>query len=415
MNKAHEQPGLRKSLNLPLIILYGLGTTIGGGIYVLIGRVAARAGFFAPVSFLVAGLMVVFTALAFAELSSRFPRSAGEAVYVNEGLRLKILAVLVGLFVVAAGIISSAALAIGFAGYLRTLIDIPAWSAIAGIVVLLALLAAWGIGQSVAVASLVTLAEIGGLIIILWVGRDVFTELPSRIPDLIPPMNGAAWAGIFAGSFLAFYAFIGFEDMVNVAEEVKNARRVLPVAIVLTLAITLTLYLSVALVAVLAVPLHQLAASNAPLAFIYESRTGRSGTIISIIGIFAVLNGALIQIIMASRVLYGMASERWIPSVLGRVDRRTQTPQIATAVVAILVLVLAIGFTIETLAEFTTLIILVNAFLVNASLWRLKVRRGKRGGGLDLPRWVPVAGMLISLLFAVLVARDLGLPLWQIF
>lgn len=398
---------LRRSLGLPLLTLYGLGTTIGAGIYVLIGRVAARAGLYAPVSFLLAALMVLLTALTFAELSSRYPKSAGEAVYVKEAFGAQTLAMLVGLLVVFNGIVSSAALANGFVGYFQTFVAIPEWAIILGVVALIVLLSCWGIGESVTAAAVVTIIEIGGLMLIVWAGGDGLVKLADSPSLVVPPFSTGAWAGILGGSFLAFYAFIGFEDMVNVAEEVKNVRRTLPIAIVLTLAITTLIYVLVALVAVTAVPLDELSASAAPLALIFESRTGMSGSVISLIGILAVLNGALIQIIMASRVLYGMSRQGWLPGALGNLNARTQTPVIATFVVGAVVTILALGFAIDILAQSTSLIMLTIAVLVNGSLWRIKLSRPVPPDAVGVPIWVPVLGLVISIVFAGLVLADL--------
>ncbi len=392
-----------------MLVLYGLGTTVGGGIYVLVGAVAGRAGLYAPVSFLLAAVLTAFTALSFAELSARFPLSAGEAVYVEEGLRSKALAQLVGYLVVASGIVSTAALTIGFSGYFRTLVPVPDWAAVVGIVILLGLLAAWGIGESVSAAAIVTIVEIGGLLIIVWVGRGELATFPVRLPDLLPPLHIAVWAGILGGSFLAYYAFIGFEDMVNVAEEVKDVRRVLPISIVITLVLTTLLYGAIAIVAVLAVPIGDLAASEAPLALIFEHNTGRPATAITVISVAAVLNGALIQIIMAARVLYGMSQRGWLPSSIGRIHHRTRTPVTATALVVGAVVILALGFQIQTLAQVTTIGIVAVAILVNAALVRLKWRTpSPLGEQLIIPMWVPVAGVVVSVFFVVLALADLA-------
>ncbi|MHA1564404.1 MAG: APC family permease, partial [Alphaproteobacteria bacterium] len=397
------RPGLKRTLSLPMITLYGLGTTIGGGIYVLVGTVAGRAGLYAPLSFVLAAILATFLALTFAELSSRFPKSAGEAVYVSEGLGLQSLATLVGILVVIAGTVSAAALSNGFSGYFRVFLAVPPWLAIVGIATVLGLLAAWGIGQAVALASIITVVEIGGLGLVIWAGADALATLPSRASELLPPFSTVAWGGILSGSFLAFYAFIGFEDMVNVAEEVKNVRRNLPRAIVLTLGITTIIYFLVTLVAVLALPPDQLAASSAPLALVVSSQTGGSGRLISVIGIFAVLNGALIQIIMASRVLYGMAVQGWIPVYFGRINRRTGTPLQATFWATVMVAILALGFNVEILAQATTLAVILVAILVNASLWRLKRRGPPPAGTFVVPMFVPIAGFAVSILFGTLV------------
>ena len=399
---------LKRSISLPMITLYGLGTTIGGGIYVLIGSVAGRAGIYAPLSFIVAALMVSFTALSFAELTSRFPKSAGEAVFIREGLNSKTLAIIAGYLVVFNGIVSSAALVDGFVGYFNTIITVPDGVAIIGVIVLIGLLACWGISESITIAALITIIEIGGLGVIIWVGRDAFNDWPALTNIMLPPFDLSIWSGIFAGSFLAFYAFIGFEDMVNVAEEVTAPQRTLPMAIVLTLGITTLLYVAVALVVISAAPIDELTANDAPLLMVYQIKTGNSGEIISLISIMAVLNGVLIQVIMGSRVLYGMAMQGWSLNLFSRVHSLTQTPVIATLAVVLLTSLFAFAFELEALAQSTSLIMLVISVLVNLSLFQIK--RGQVSvpdGGLNLPIFVPLAGFCVSAVFGSFVAIDL--------
>ena len=409
----HQQPQLKRALNLPLITLYGLGTTIGGGIYVLVGKVAERAGMMAPISFVAAALLSAFTALTFAELSRRFPKSAGEAVYVKEAFNYKQLAVFVGILVVLNGCVSAAALANGFVGYLQTFAPIQDWMAIIVISIALGLLAAWGIGQSVLAAAIITVIEVAGLLIIVWVARDEFATLPLRSHELMPGLDGAIWLGILSGSFLAFYAFIGFEDMVNVAEEIKDVEKTLPRAIIITLVLTTIIYFLVSLVAVLSIPPHELGQEKAPLSYIFQIKSGSDPALISLIGIFAILNGGLIQMIMASRVLYGMSRQSLTPKALrfmGDINRRTQTPVKATAAVVILVCVLALRFDIESLAETTSLMILIIATLVNAALLRLKLldTHKPETKGITVPIWVPLCGLVVSLIFALMIAVNLA-------
>jgi amino acid transporter len=278
-----------------MITLYGVGTTIGAGIYVLVGKVAGAAGLLAPLSFGLAALLAGFSALSFAELSARFPRSAGEAVYVNEGLRNRRLGTVVGLLVVLTGIISSAAIAIGAAGYLNTLVTVPSEPVVVGIIIALGAIAAWGIREAVTIAVVLTLIEIAGLLLIVWVGRDAFAAIPETLAAQPPEFDLAVLLGVGSGVILAFFAFIGFEDMVNVAEEIRDVRRTLPRAIILTLVITTVIYLVVALVAAFSLPIEQVAASEAPLALIYTEATGKRPIPISLISLVAVVNGALIQ------------------------------------------------------------------------------------------------------------------------
>jgi APA family basic amino acid/polyamine antiporter len=396
-----DQTGLRRSLSLVHITLYGLGTTIGAGIYALIGELAGTAGLYAPVCFLIASVLVAFTALSFAELSSRYPRAAGEALYVREGFDSRTLSRLVGFGVAVAGIVSSAAITNGFVGYFQDLIVVPRSVAIIGLVALLALLAAWGVGQSVTVAGLLTVVEVGGLVMVIWACRSGYGNLPARLPDLIPDLEPAVWSGILIGSFLAFYAFIGFEDMVNVAEEATDAPRNMPLAIIVTLVLTLAIYLSVAVGAVLMVRPADLAASGAPLSLVFE-RGGGNPEIISVIGVLAVINGALIQIIMASRVLYGMADQGLLPAALARVHPRTRTPLVATVAVALAILVLALAFDISGLARATSFITLTIFATVNLALVLIKRRGPAPAGARTYPAWVPWCGFAVSFGFLLM-------------
>ena len=387
---------LDRNLSLPLVVLYGLGTTVGAGIYALIGVVSARAGMYAALAFLVASLLAAATALSFAELCARFPRSAGEAEYVQQGLGIPSLAVAVGLLVVMAGSVSSAALANGFVGYFGVFADTGRGLTIVLLTVALGLVAAWGIRFSVAMAGAITLLEIGGLVVVVWAARGSLGDLPERWPELLPPWDPTIWSGIIGAALLAFYAYLGFEDMVNVAEEVRDVRRNLPLAIILTLLVTTLLYIVTAVAAVLAVPPVELSGSDAPLVLVYERASDRSGAFIGVVGVLAMLNGALIQVIMASRVLYGLADRGALPSQLARIHPRTRTPVVATALVTFVIMGLAVGFSLAPLAEATSVITLVIFSLVNLSLWRVKRREPHPLNIQVYPRWVPVLGFLVS-------------------
>ena len=401
---ASRQPALKRSLSLSLTTLYGLGNILGAGIYVLIGQVVAHAGGFAPLSFLLASLLACLTAFSYAELAARYPLSAGEAVYVQEGIGLAALSALVGLLIVLAGVVSAATVLRGFTGYLQVFLPVPAAPAILLMVVMLGGLAAWGIAESVRVAALVTVIEIAGLLLVLSVAAPVMLEGGLSMPDFTPLQTGGAWYGIFLGGFLAFYAFIGFEDMVNVAEEVRQPERNLPRAILLALLVATLLYFLVALAAVTTVPADRLAASDAPLAWFYQYLTGREPVVITLISMFAVVNGALIQIIMSSRVCYGMAGRHWLPAVFGRVNARTRTPLFATLIVSVMVLVMALWLPIGTLAKSTSYFLLLVFALVNLSLWRLKRSSPAPANIIQVPLWVPAAGCVASTVFVAVQA-----------
>lgn len=404
---------LKRSLSLWQLTLYGIGTILGAGVYVLIGEVAATAGLLAPVSFFVAAVLAAFTGLTFAELSSRFPFSAGEAVYVQEAFSKPVLSTGVGLLVALTGIVSGATLVNGFAGYFREFITVSNVVIIPSICVLLCATAAWGIAQSITVAVTITVAEVLGLLAVMFVALpDAIVGTGSNISIELGSL-GPVWLGVLSGAGIAFYAFIGFEDMVNVAEEVKDVRRSMPRAIIVTLSFTALVYVAVAVIAVRAVPLSVLATSEAPLALMFEHTTGVSGIAISFIALFAVINGALIQIVMASRVLYGAASQGWIPGWLGQVNQRTKTPVVATLVVTILILGFAMWLPLGTLARLTALVILLVFTTVNLALIIIK----QRDSGTQpeptvykVSLWVPAIGASASFIFVVLnVLEVLGL------
>lgn len=389
-----ESKPLKRSLSLPLLTFYGLGTILGAGIYVLVGKIAAHAGMYVPLAFLVAAVLTVFTALSYAELAVRYPKSGGAAVYVQAGFQRPWLAVFVGFLIILTGVVSAATLVNGFVGYLHVFWNLPAWLVITLLVLAMGVLAAWGIAESVTVAAAITLFELAGLFFILAVSGDRLADLPARWPELIPPIEMQVWEGIFLGAFLAFYAFIGFEDMVNVAEETQNPQRNLPRAILLSLGVATLLYLLVAIAAVLSLPAKILAGSVAPLALLYTQSTGHTPALISLISLFAVVNGALIQIIMASRLLYGMSSEGLLHPALSAIHPVRRTPLLATALATLTVLILALWLPLVTLAKATSFIMLIAFSLINLSLIRIKYRDPRSGGKFITPMWIPWAGFL---------------------
>jgi amino acid transporter len=389
---------LRRRLNLPLLVLYGVGVTVGAGIYVLIGATARESGIHAPLAFIVAAFVMAFSAASFSELAGRFPVSAGEAAYVQAGFNSRTLALLTGLAVMAAGIVSSAAISVGAVGYILEFVDLPPKLLTAMVILGVAAVACWGILESVMLAAIFTTVEVLGLLAIIVVGFGTSPEILLRAGDIIPAtFDGAVWAGIGASALLAFFAFIGFEDMVNVAEETIDPVRTMPRAIAITLVVSTLLYVSVVFVAVTSVPLDELAAANAPLALVFERIGGFAPGLISAIAIVATLNSVIVQVIMASRVMYGVADRGQLPAIFRRIEPLTGTPVIATLSVTAIILVLALVFDIASLAGMTSRLALIIFTTVNVALVLLKRREGPPEGALDLPVWVPATGAVLSL------------------
>ena len=388
---------LKRRLGLPLLVLYGVGITIGAGIYVLIGTVAGHAGIYTPWSFILAAVVMAFTVASYAELSTRIPLSAGEAAYVSVAFHSRWLSTLTGLLTIAIGVVSSAAVTLGSAGYIAQFIDLPPTLIAIVVVVALSAVAAWGILESVLLASLFTLIEVGGLLAII--AAAIYEGVPF-IATLAqaPPLEPGMYTAIAFASLLAFFAFIGFEDLANVVEEAKAPHRDLPRAMVLTLIISTVLYVSVAAVAISVVSPDRLAASPAPLSLVFRAIAGVSPATISAIAIVATLNTILAQMTMSTRVIYGMARQGNLPKFAGHVHPRTATPLVATALIAALVILMATTVPMESLAESTSLATLVVFAMVNLSLLRLHYRKVRSPEPhVRIPTWVPVAGVVTCL------------------
>src|SRR5262245_28797920 len=225
------QIGLRRALTLSHAVLYGMGVTIGAGIYVLIGAAAARAGMQAPLAFVAAAILVGLTGASFAELGSRMPVAAGEAAYVRAAFGSDRIALAVGLLVIGIAVVAAAAISVGSAGYLGVFISLPEPILIAAVVASMGAIAAWGIKESVTFAAVTTLIEVGGLLLLIAVGAVNEPDLVSRLPEMLPLVNPAALVGLIGAAHLAVFAFIGFEAVVNVAEEMHAPQQTLPRAI----------------------------------------------------------------------------------------------------------------------------------------------------------------------------------------
>lgn len=399
---------LKRVVSFPWLLLFGLGSTVGAGIYILIGAVAGRAGAQAPWAFLIASIVAAFTALSMSELSARFPKAGGAVVYVQNGLRLRAIALAVAVGTISAGTISAAAVSRGFAAYLSDLVQVPDELILTAVVVGVGAIAAWGVKESIVAAGVITLIEVGGILAVLVAGGiHLATDDAAAVPS---GAESGAWTTatlpVFSTVVLCFYAFLGFEDMVNVAEEVKDPSRTMPRAILATLGISTALYVLLAAVSVRVVPPEELGQAAAPLSLVFE-RSGGPSELLSLIALVAMLNGALVQVIMASRVLFSIARDGSLPKWVAIVHPRTRTPIAAT-----LVITTGVGFfvallPIERLAAMTASVALSVFAVVNLSLvaihWRESADR--EASAFRVHRGIPICGAVVSLVF-------LGIELW---
>ncbi|GAA3854540.1 APC family permease [Celeribacter arenosi] len=386
---------LKRRIGPVLLTAYGVGVMVGAGIYVLVGAVAAQAGLYAPLAFLIAGLIAAPSALSYAELSTRIPEAAGEAAYVEAGFGSRALAQFVGVTIVLAGAVSAAAVLRGGAGYLTSVVDVPLNVAILVIWAFLIAVAIIGVLESLALAAVFTVIEVVGLTMVVWAGWSAPVS-PDWAVQAAP-----YWGGIGIAATLAFYAFIGFEDIVNLAEETRRPERTMPISIIAALLITTGLYAVVTVAAVRSVPLDALAGSEMPLALVFEAGGGPVA-LLSSIAVVAALNGVLAQVIMAARVLFGMGRRAGIFSGFHHAHPRFGTPVRATLLVGAMVLTAALLLPVAELAGVTSVLLLIVFVLVNFSLIRIKARTPK--APFRTPTWVPVVGLVFALAALATVA-----------
>ncbi|HSG55058.1 MAG TPA: APC family permease [Paracoccaceae bacterium] len=381
---------LKRRIGPGLLTAYGVGIMVGAGIYVLTGAAAGAAGIWAPLSFALAAIVAVPTALSFAELAARIPEAAGDSSYVEVGLRRHALAVAVGAVNVIAGVVAAAAVLRGGVGYLTSIVDIPFVWGIVGLGAAMTLIAVVGVLESLTFAAVLTVIEVLGLTLVIGAG---FAAAP--VADWVAP-PAPEWSGVAAATIFAFFAFIGFDDVVNIAEETHAPGRSMPRAILWALAITGLLYMLVSLAAVRAVPRELLGASERPLALVWEAGTGTSAAFLSAIAVAAALNGVLAQIVMAARVLFGLGKRSPGLSVFRQAHKRFGTPALGTVVIGVAVTASALTLPVAVLAEITTQALLIVFAIVNVALIGLKRRVPE--GPFVVPMVVPVLGVISCVL-----------------
>lgn len=389
---------LRRELGLAEAVVYGVGLILGAGIYAVIGEATGVTGGSVVFSFLLAAVVAALTGLSYAELASIYPAAEGDYSYVRAAFDRPVVSDVTAGGRLAMGVISTAAVALAFAGYLSAFIDVPAVPAAAGLVVLMAVVNWWGIEFSTRLNVLFTALEVLGLLIVVWVGSGSWGRAP-----VFELANGAG--GLVEAGFLIFFAYLGFGSIVNLAEETKDATTTIPRAIVVSIAVTTTLYVFVALSAVALVDSAALGASASPLALVAEAGWGPAGaTTLGVIALFSTANTALILQISTSRLLYGVSKSEYqvFPEVFSRVHPSRQTPHYAVALVCLATMPFLFLDDVGAVAGLANLVLLVVFALVNAALLKLRVDRPDADRGFRAPLNVgPVsltaaAGLLTS-------------------
>ena len=393
---------LVRAISGRLLFLFILGDVLGAGIYALVGGIAAETGGAVWVPLLLALGLALLTAGSYAELVTKHPQAGGAAVFARRAYRSPVIAFLVGFCMAAAGVVSVAGLALAFSGeYLAELVDVPQVPAAIVFLLLVALLNARGIRESLRANVAMTVVEVGGLLLVVVLGVLVVASGDGDVGRVAQFREGTSVPlAVLGGALLAYYSFVGFETSANIAEEVQDVRRDYPRALFAALLLAGAAYVLVGLAVSAAVPTGRLAQSSGPLLEVVRvSGTGLPPEVFSLIALIAVANGALLTSVMASRLLYGMARDGLLPPVLGRVLPVRRTPGVAIAVTAAVAMVLAATGGVTALAETVVLLLLV--VFVSTNLAVLVLRRER----VDTPHFrvwtpVPVLGIASCVLLA---------------
>ena len=399
---------LNRAITGRLLFLFVLGDVLGAGIYALVGGIAAETGGALWVPLLLALGLALLTAGSYAELVTKHPRAGGAAVFARRAYGSPLVAFVVGFCMAAAGMVSVAALALAFSGeYLAELVAVPQVPAAVVFLVLVGLLNARGIKESLRANVLMTVVEVGGLLLVVVLGLLVVANGDGDVGRVTEFREGtSAPLAVLGGALLAYYSFVGFETSANVAEETQDVRRTYPRALFGSLLVAGAAYVLVGLAVSAAVPTDVLAESSGPLLEVVRaSGTGVPPELFSVIALIAVANGALLTSVMASRLLYGMARDGLLPPVLGRVLPRRRTPAIAVAVTIAVAVLLAVTGGVTALAETVVLLLLV--VFVSTNLAVLVLRRERT----DTPHfrvWTPVPVLGIASCVVLATQQDAG-------
>jgi amino acid transporter len=408
---AAHSPPLARTMGLAALTIYGVGDMLGSGVYALVGKVAGIMGNAIWLAYLIAMVCAALTALSYASLGSRYPRAGGAAHFVHHAFRQPFFSYLIGFAVIFSGLTSMATQAHAFSRYFFGLLyEVPpgttppmnfVWKVAIPFLIALTVVNFWGMRQSTWLNLLCTTVEVTGLAIVIAVGLRYWggvNYLEFAPLQTTPETRVDSWLAAvrFSGAALAFYAFIGFEDMSNVVEEVKNPQRIFPIAVVLAVTITSVVYMLVSITAVSVLPYRVLASSGQPLVDVVKTAAPSFPPVVfSFIALFAITNTALLNYIMGSRLIYALARQGLVPRALGKVHPTRRTPHVAIGALFVIVTALVFAGNIQVLGSATSALLLFAFVVVNGSLLVVRKRPGEPRGTLELPAAVPFLGAVI--------------------
>jgi len=407
-----EGTRLHRAVTGRLLFLFILGDVLGAGIYALFGVIAGVVGGAVWVPMLVALVLALLTAASYAELVTKYPRAGGSAVFAERAYRSPLVSFLVGYCMLAAGVTSAAGLSLAFAGdYLGVFLDVPAVPAALVFLVLVALLNARGIQESVRANVVMTVVELSGLVLVVVLGAVVLGRGDGDVGRVTEfPQGVSVVSGVFAAALLAYYSFVGFETSANVAEEVRDVRRVYPRALFGALLVAGLVYVLVGLAASVVLAPERLADSSGPLLDVVRAAdVGIPDELFSAIALVAVANGALLTMIMASRLAFGMSEQGLLPAPLARVLPGRRTPWLAILVTTLVAMSLTLIGDLATLANTVVLLLLLVFLSTNIAVLVLRRDRVPQDH-FRVPAVVPVLATASCLL--LLWQQEAGTWLW---
>lgn len=402
MSTPPHQPSraLKRAVTGPMLLLFILGDVLGAGVYALAGTIAGEVGGAIWVPLLIALCFAMLTAGSYAELVTKYPHAGASAVFAGKAFKSPLISFLVGFCMLAAGVTSAAGLSLAFAGdYMAPFIDLPAHVVALIFLVVIALLNARGIKESLSANLVMTVIEVSGLLLVIvaaiWFFRSGDADM-SRAVQFKEGVNPAF--AVLGAALLAFYSFVGFETSANLAEEVRNVRTVYPRALFGALLIAGAIYMGVGVAAATVMPIEQLVHSSAPLLEVVKaSNLGIPPRLFAFIALVAVANGALLTMIMSSRLAYGMSRQGLLPHALSNVLPERRTPWVAIVATSIVAIILTLTGSLATLAE--TVVLLLLFVFISTNLAVLVLRRDVVDvDHFRVPTWVPVLAIVSCLI-----------------
>jgi amino acid transporter len=391
---------LRRALGLPSLVFYAVGMILGAGVYSVIGAAAGEAGEALWVSFAIGAALAMATGLSYAELAAMYPRAGAEYVYVREALPgVRWLPVVVGIVFVMSVVSTATTVSIAFAGYLATWIDLPAMAVAAVLLAGLTGLNLLGIRETAWLNVIFTLVEVAGLVVVIAVAMAA--------PGFLEPLAAPVPFAVVPAAALVFFAYLGFEQIANLAEEAREPERNIPRALVISVVVTSVLYVLVAIAVVTLVSPGELAASESPLATALSARAPAAARALAAIALFATANTGLISLVAVSRMVYGMARDGDLPPVFRTVLARRRTPWVASLAIGAIAIALVPLGGVAAVASLSSFGALLAFFAVNVAVIVLRRRKPRARRPFRVPLSVrgvpllPVLGAAASLVLAI--------------